>query len=483
MNQPLRLTLKSSWLLLAVLFTNRVQAQQQRLALLPQQANITKETPAQLNSLGIDYYLGEPAAVQPYNKVYEGQVSLKINGAEEKRSFRSLVENSPALLVLRPLSESRVEISLNPANPETKGIRNLSLEIQSPTYIGTDTGTANLLQAQTIFSNWGQALTQKEFWDRAKSLDILQQNKLLNYSHSPALTPASKNLCDTLVKRFDYAVFTGAVLKNLIDKGQVVIDQNGKLTSGSNLEQAFYYTGAITDAMERNLYSLPVNSERYPAINLAFKDRFYPNISRLTDLGDNNPNIADTLINGKRYVLMVAWKSQSFIGYLNKLPNGKYNYTSAPKLFQYALFFTTRYDLQKFNAANGLDQMDEADCRTRLMQGLGLTPNSTNNLFVEFWVGEHDVFRPAIDSSLTSNQLFYNLHPEYIASFATYSWQSYGGSGLLSQYPFTGLGYTYDCSPTSTDHWGMSEFVLKGNKTVYIRRIVPTMEYVKGLKE
>lgn len=101
---------------------------------------------------------------------------------------------------------------------------------------------------------------------------------------------------------------------------------------------------------------------------------------------------------------------------------------------------------------------------------------------MEFWVKEGDVFRPAIDSSLGSTLLMTRLSTDYIKKLADFAYGSYKADNVLNQYPFTGLGYTWDCSPASTDHFGVSEFVLKEGKTIYVRRMLSTADFIKGLE-
>ena len=139
--------------------------------------------------------------------------------------------------------------------------------------------------------------------------------------------------------------------------------------------------------------------------------------------------------------------------------------------------------MEQFSKQNKLATMSTPKCRARLMQGLGLPPNSGNDVFYEFWVGENDLFRPAVDSSLQSTMLPYNVSASYFEKLAIFSKLSYFSPNLLQRYPFTALGYTYDCSPESKDHIGMSEFVLKPNKTVYVRSVTNTMDYIKRLKK
>jgi len=110
---------------------------------------------------------------------------------------------------------------------------------------------------------------------------------------------------------------------------------------------------------------------------------------------------------------------------------------------------------------------------------LGLPPNASNSVFVEFWVNPDDLFRPAADCEIgdTSAQLSFpdNATAEYKAWFDSNIIYSY----YPMQYPWTRLGYTYDWG-SSESHVGLSEFVLAQNSTVTVKSVTPTGEYLKG---
>ena len=190
----------------------------------------------------------------------------------------------------------------------------------------------------------------------------------------------------------------------------------------------------------------------------------------------------DTVIHGIRHVLMVAWKSPSFQEYIQKNEYTLPFYKSSDQLFKYPLFVTTKSDLQKSIRTYQIAGLTEQKCKARLQQLLGIPPKSGNDLFFEFWIPEHDLFRPAIDSSLQSNRIIYRISDEYLNQWSQFSANSYSGAHLFKQYPFTGMGYTWDCNPANFSHIGVSEFVLKENRTVFIRRVIPTMKYIQELK-
>lgn len=494
--QKIQKVSKLTTIFILILFSLKTFGQLQRLSILPQEnVIIKKDKSAEVKTIAIDYYREAPNAQnmenqEPYNQVYSiSEVVVIIDGLRSSKSFQSLVQGESPFLLLKPSSNLQTSISLNQKNPETKQIKSIELEFRASSEIGNIKDDANVKQAQMIFQNWGYQLSQQDFFDRAKSLDILSKNNKLSFILNNQLTEASKVSCDKLFKTFDFSFFNGSSFKSLVDNNFIILDNNLDLTKESirNLKYAYNYERGLDAAGAANLYSGNKDKNKQnenttaAMINHRFKQAYYITSSRLTNVSKENPAIKDTLIDGSRYVLMVAWKSQSFNNYVSKDDNGSTVFKSSKPLFTYPLFITTRVDLENWYAKNNISSLNESQCRSRLMELLGLPPNSTNNMFVEFWINEHDLFRPCIDSSLNASMMLLKLSSDYVNLFSNYSKSSYSNSNLLQQYPFTGLGYTWDSNPGNKDHFGVSEFVLKESRTVFIRRIIPTMDYLKSL--
>lgn len=118
-----------------------------------------------------------------------------------------------------------------------------------------------------------------------------------------------------------------------------------------------------------------------------------------------------------------------------------------------------------------------------MKQLIGLPPFSEYNFFVEFWVKPSDLFRPCPDAEINDNHCelcFPNnadsLHIEWINDTRI---SSYYNCELYDNYPWTQLGYTYDWNPENKSHFGLSEFVIKQNSTIFINAIYTTQEYFK----
>lgn len=146
----------------------------------------------------------------------------------------------------------------------------------------------------------------------------------------------------------------------------------------------------------------------------------------------------------------------------------------------------------------------------RIAQLLGLPPTAATvgdageyKYMLEMWVSPQDLFRPCPDTEISdtvcetsfptdlfrmldlNNKVRATVGPEY-GVFKTYSsWFNnhtrYSYTTGSSPYPWTRLGYTYDWG--SSNHTGLSEFVLHGRKedgstiSVGIKSVKTTAEY------
>lgn len=200
----------------------------------------------------------------------------------------------------------------------------------------------------------------------------------------------------------------------------------------------------------------------------------YPDSSKidtnLVPINQQNPNLIWKKFNGEPYVLVVTWKSASYY------PNGGDSlYNTGP----YPIWVTTAPQLK-----NWFQQQRCVDTNLRLKQLLGLPPVGTEyKYFVEFWVKPSDLFRPCPDSEVTdktcSTCFPSNTSTTYIAWFNNSRISRYYQCQLYDQYPWTQLGYTYDWNPANLSHVGMSEFVIRENANIYVKRISTTKEYLK----
>lgn len=118
----------------------------------------------------------------------------------------------------------------------------------------------------------------------------------------------------------------------------------------------------------------------------------------------------------------------------------------------------------------------------RFEQLLGLPPKYGCTHFIACWVKPEDLVRPAYQSDITKQ-----LKAE------DFKGNSLGENGLWfisnmsyfiknKKYPWTRLGYTYDWSEESKNHYGLTEFLVKPGSDLEIAWVKTTEEYVKSFK-
>ncbi|MFC1749220.1 hypothetical protein ACFL2V_10485 [Pseudomonadota bacterium] len=131
----------------------------------------------------------------------------------------------------------------------------------------------------------------------------------------------------------------------------------------------------------------------------------------------------------------------------------------------------------------GGDGFSEGNMDMRLREVLGLTPNATIKDFVQFWVKEDHLFRPAPDNEISDSTAGLNFpsgtEAWYRAWFNDLRAKQYFQSTEPENnaYPWTQLGYTYDWGSNASSEQGLSEFVIKSNADVVIEGIYGIEEY------
>lgn len=207
----------------------------------------------------------------------------------------------------------------------------------------------------------------------------------------------------------------------------------------------------------------------------SIENAIYPEASKvynnLVPVDKQNPNLIWKNIDGEDYNLAVTWK-QNISYYQQYLDSAFYNTGSYP------IWITTAPELQ-----HRMKQERAKDINKRLIQLLGLPPNSEYSYFVEFWVKPADLFRPCPDKEITDNECE-TCFPQQTDS-AHIAWinenriSRYYQCELSNQYPWTQLGYTYDWNPKNKSHVGLSEFVIPKNKKIVVKAISKTAEYLR----
>ena len=153
------------------------------------------------------------------------------------------------------------------------------------------------------------------------------------------------------------------------------------------------------------------------------------------------------------------------------------------KLAPSETWVTVEPHLQEFCRAFVRDHKTGGEKLTaRLEQRLGLSPSSSKEYFVRMRLdqpGPEVIFRPcsdpAADQPNCSAGSPANAPSEYQQWFRQQYYSSYGQS-LISEFPWTALGYTFDWA-SLPHHVGESEFVIRRNAKIEILEVVPTAQY------
>ncbi|MBJ6762206.1 hypothetical protein JGU66_15645 [Myxococcaceae bacterium JPH2] len=143
------------------------------------------------------------------------------------------------------------------------------------------------------------------------------------------------------------------------------------------------------------------------------------------------------------------------------------------------VWMTAAPQLQEICRTVAADNVSE-----RMNQVLGLPPftaQSNPRFFVEAWVKPSDMFRPCPDSEIDDTTCGLTFPPSATAEHKNWINANYANSygfWLKTQYPWTGLGYTYDWCNAST-HVGASEFVVRSGSQITVSGVFDKADYCK----
>ena len=195
-------------------------------------------------------------------------------------------------------------------------------------------------------------------------------------------------------------------------------------------------------------------------------------------------------------VLMVTWTKAGYYDDAERFAPGK----SFPLAVE--SWFTAAPFVQRFCSGLGLD---EVALVRRLQQRIGLPPDNAHDSFLEVWVDPADLFRPCVDAEVTDRSCRLDAYgdgggkvkkrhrlpracdprrarpgespadPEQLRWMCG-NWKgSFENDELYDNYPWTGLGYTYDWG--SRNPRGASEFVAPQGSVVVFHSLRTTAEY------
>lgn len=220
--------------------------------------------------------------------------------------------------------------------------------------------------------------------------------------------------------------------------------------SSNKIDDYTLYQNAITDAIYAEKSEIDTN---------------------LVDINDENPTLSWETIYSEKHILVIAWKKD--IGYYQNALDTIYNTGN------YEIWVTTSPELKERFTSEQV-----SDTTMRLKQLLGLPPNADYRYFVEFWVKPEDLFRPSPDKEINDKRCETcfpkDADQEHIKWINDNRISRYHDCELYKQYPWTQLGYTFDWSPNNHSHIGLSEFIIKQNKSIIINKIYTTTEYLNA---
>jgi hypothetical protein len=181
--------------------------------------------------------------------------------------------------------------------------------------------------------------------------------------------------------------------------------------------------------------------------------------------------------NKQQEILMVTWTKKRY-------------YTDKTAKLNRVTWVTAKPQVYSFcNQTSGLggnlsDLSREMMLDLRLTQYLGLKPDGSRqdeknyDSFVEVWVKKENLRRPCSDQSIDTKKCS-KIEPEKMQKLR----DKFLGENI-KDYPFTGLGYTYDWGKPSPV--GPSEFVIEASKEkpveVKVHSVTSTKDYCKNNK-
>lgn len=183
---------------------------------------------------------------------------------------------------------------------------------------------------------------------------------------------------------------------------------------------------------------------------LAVQDKV---VNNLWAVSTSNPKVKFRNNNGNTEFLMVTW--------INLTDRNKADWNPGKKPLNRLTWLTASPQVQEFCQfckGIGMDIPGNIMLSLRLQQYLGLRLESKKTHFIEMWVKEKDMIRPCIDNNIKDSSC--NLLPQNIPVNQA-DLRQIKEEAVKYEFPWTGLGYTYDWGHLRKPFVGASEFVIK----------------------
>ena len=272
--------------------------------------------------------------------------------------------------------------------------------------------------------------------------------------------------------KFRFGLFTSAILAVLFFSSILPVNLRWVECLGGNYDDYPEYLQAVEDA------------------KVATQDEVSQNLVAIVKDNDNlelqwegDP--------GKSRLLVITWTNKSYYDdYVGK---------DYPLPEDANIWVTVAPELKNF-----VQEQSQDITALRIEQLLGLPPESGKTKFIEMWVNPGDMFRPCPDHEITDHEaeitfptilnrflvfdnrvhiVEYDWDKQADVSYTYREWFRHRRQTIYAgdyPYPWTRLGYTYDWGNTS-NHVGLSEFVILGSSTVGINSIISNDDYFQGL--
>ena len=166
----------------------------------------------------------------------------------------------------------------------------------------------------------------------------------------------------------------------------------------------------------------------------------------------------------KGYVEVMAWKSAK-ASEKYYAPSGEMDTLDSP----YLTWVVQAGEYPQKIKDMRLDRLSGQKLALRMEQALGLPPEGdTTRVFILMEVKAEDLFRPCRDPEINDCSCSHEFPEGYYSQENGYLKMYESLIISTTDFPWTRLGYTYDWSQKSKDHFGFSEYIIRQGAVVRI---------------
>ena len=196
-------------------------------------------------------------------------------------------------------------------------------------------------------------------------------------------------------------------------------------------------------------------------------------VSRPGAVADSGDGLEWTERGGRQFVLVCSMTDGEYAGVWTA---GRQFVTDG-----YTLWVVLPYELEERMRRMPL-MGDSLECRMRMLQLLGLPPDSPYDRLLFFYADRSALLRPCpnpdVGACATPDVFPGDLPAPYRKWFEARTALSYGEE---NPYPWTRLGYTYDWHRDAAQRRGLGEFIVPGGTEVIAVEQVTVWRWYRGL--